>query len=361
LCAVLHAIADNFAVSYIYQEKVQMQLQELFANHDAWLIPAIHTTTNTTRLIAIRADRQAAQYGQNRVDDDESANGDKTLQSAAMVLQKAFKLCLTDREKDITRSRKRGVLYIVNQLCSIYFRLNMTHLCENLTKQIEPPSTRPGAVPRTSLLPQSVFEQLPKRDQVTYKYYTGRIALMKDQYQKAERDLDYACAHCHRKSHRNKRLILVLLVPLKLCLGKKPSDHLLRKYQLNEYTALARACCHGDLVTYNQCVAQYMPVYIGCRVYLLIIQLKQIIYRNLLRTIVVTDEGKIPKQAKVVLKKFQLALQLAHEDADEDVAECILATLIDGNRVRGYYSHSHKTLVLSSKDPFPQQYAAGTT
>jgi hypothetical protein len=199
LKAVMFSMKGQFKQAYEHQEKVQLQLQtNLREDGGAWLIPAFTITTNSTRLIAIKADCEIAQSDRN--DDDElDEQKNELLERFAMKLQKVFAVCLQDKEPDLKISRKRGVLYIVNTLCNIYFRCHKMNLCENLTKRLEPPPPRPGGKKLQSQVPPAVFEQLPKRDRVTYRYYTGRMALMKDNYKVAERDLDYACAHCHRE------------------------------------------------------------------------------------------------------------------------------------------------------------------
>jgi hypothetical protein len=44
---------------------------------------------------------------------------------------------------------------------------------------------------------------------------------------------------------------------------------------------------------------------------------------------------------------------MGEEDIDLDEVECILASLIYQNYVKGYLSHSKHKLVLSRKVPFP--------
>lgn len=107
-------------------------------------------------------------------------------------------------------SKKAGVLAIVNELFGIYFRLNILRLCKNLIKPVE---TR------------RLNENGTMGQMVTYRYYIGRLNMFEDQHELAEKNLDFAFAHCHRNSIQNKKCILRYLVPIKLYRGRLPTMH----------------------------------------------------------------------------------------------------------------------------------------
>jgi len=137
------------------------------------------------------------------------------LQNAVNLLQESFSRTYNDRKEfrpgepyDEDGSKKAGVLYIVNLLFSIYFRLNTLRLCKNLLRPVE---TR------------KLHEQGTMADMVTYRYYVGRLNLFEDQYAAAEENLEYALDNCHRSAVANKKRILHYLVPVKLYRGRLPS------------------------------------------------------------------------------------------------------------------------------------------
>ena len=105
-------------------------------------------------------------------------------------------------------SKKAGVLPIVNELFSMYFRLNILRLCKNLIRPVE---TR-------KLHQNAMMGQM-----VTYRYYCGRLNMFEDQHSAAEKNLDYAFRHCHQNAINNKRRILRYLVPIRLYRGKLPT------------------------------------------------------------------------------------------------------------------------------------------
>ena len=167
------------------------------------LVPALHTVCKTTHQVALAADAEA--------DSQDHAK----LQNAVTLLQESFSRSFNDRKELIPDapyneegSKKAGVLFIVNELFSIYFQLNTLRLCKNLLRPVE----------GKKLHQQGTMGQL-----VTYRYYVGRLNLFEDQYAEAESHLQYAFTHCHKNAIHNKKCILHYLIPVKLYRGRLPS------------------------------------------------------------------------------------------------------------------------------------------
>lgn len=93
----------------------------------------------------------------------------------------------------------------MNELFSMYFRLNILRLCKNLIRPVE---TR------------GLNKNAQMGQMVTYRYYCGRLNMFEDQHSMAETNLDYAFRHCHRNAVGNKRRILRYLIPIRLYRGK---------------------------------------------------------------------------------------------------------------------------------------------
>lgn len=209
-------------------------MNQIFASSVGnYLVPTLHSVCKSTHRTAIIAD-MAASHSNN------SGRGVKTatavvqdhtkLHNAVTLLQESFSRTYNDRkelravqfdtnhrdrpildDRD-SSSKKAGVLGIVNELFSIYFRLNTLRLCKNLVKPVEVRKLHIGTTGGVTI------GQL-----VTYKYYTGRLFLFEDQYIDAENNLQYAYDNCHRNAYANKRRILCYLIPVKLYRGKLPS------------------------------------------------------------------------------------------------------------------------------------------
>jgi hypothetical protein len=168
-------------------------------------VPALHAVCKSTHLLAVAADTEAS-------------NADNAkLQNAVTLLQESFARTINDRKElypddplnDSDGSKKVGVLYIVNELFSIYFSLNTLRLCKNLSRPVES---------------RNLHTKGKMGDMVTYRYYTGRLNLFEDQYAEAEVNLEYAFRYCHKDALHNKKLILRYLVPVKLYRGRLPSS-----------------------------------------------------------------------------------------------------------------------------------------
>ena len=76
------------------------------------------------------------------------------------------KFLISSRSSD-EDTKRWGMLYLVNQLLKIYFRINKLHLCKALIRAID----------------QSQFkDQFSLSQQVTYRYYIGRKAIFESDF-----------------------------------------------------------------------------------------------------------------------------------------------------------------------------------
>ena len=94
-----------------------------------WLVPALQQTCRNTHRLAVQADEAASIEAGGR-------NDHSRLQGAVTLLQESFSKTLNDRKEfdpraplDENGSKKAGVLFIVNQLFAMYFRLNTLRPC----------------------------------------------------------------------------------------------------------------------------------------------------------------------------------------------------------------------------------------
>lgn len=326
------AAEAGYAVKcYESQSALHTAFHQVFGSSTGnWLVPALHTVCRSTHRIAVRADKEAA-----------NGNDQAKLQNAVQLLQESFSRTFNDRKElrpgapyDAEEgSKKAGVLFIVNELFAIYFRLNTLRLCKNLQKPVE---TR-------KLHTQGVMGQM-----VTYNYYVGRLSLFEDQYAEAESKLEFALSNCHKNAFQNKQRILRYLVPVKLFRGRMPSGQLLTKYKLDEFLPLVDGIRKGDLRTFNDALIQFQDRFIRQGTYLLLEKCKVVCYRNLFRRVHLLLE-----KHQISLVDVASALKYLGMPADLDEVECILANLIYRGYIRGYLSHAKRVLVLSKRDPFP--------
>ena len=197
------AKVGNVEHCYQAQSSLHAALNHIFAASSGnLLVPALHTVCRNTHLIAGAADQA-------------SGRDHSKMQNAVNLLQESFSRCLNDRKEHIPGaalseegSKKAGVLYVVNQLFAMYFKLNTLRLCKNLLRPVES---------------RGLHLSGDMGDMVTYRYYVGRLYMFEDQYELAETNLDYALTHCHKSALKNKKCILRYLLPVKMLRGRLPT------------------------------------------------------------------------------------------------------------------------------------------
>ncbi|CAK1599012.1 unnamed protein product [Parnassius mnemosyne] len=287
-----------------------------------WALPLMYTVCLDLRLVAQKAEGC-----------DPQSNG-KILEKAAESLLACFRVCAADNRSSDTETKKLGMLNLVNQLLKVYFRINKLHLCKPLIRAID----------------SSPFkDQFPLAQQITYRYFVGRKAMFDSDYKSADEYLSYAFQNCHRKSNKNKRLILTYLIPVKMLLGFMPSKLLLQKYDLMQFWDLVSAVKDGNLRGIDQVMEEHESFFIRAGIYLIVEKLKITAYRNLFRKVYLLENTH-----QIDIASFEAALQImGQEDVDSDETQCIVANLIYDGKIKGYISYQHKKVVVSKQNAFP--------
>lgn len=325
---------NDLAQTYEAQSSLHSALNHaLGSSKGNWLIPALHVVCRNTHRTAALADEFINRTTGNR-------NDHARLQSAVTLLQASYSKTLNDRVElrpnepfSEEGSKKAGVLYIVNQLFSMYFKLNTLRLCKNLLKPVES---------------RNIHKSGTMGEMVTYRYYVGRLNMFEDQYDLAEENFDYALRHCYRSSVANKKRILNYLIPVKLLRGRLPTSKLLDKYSLSEFAPLANGIRMGNLLEFSDGLMKNQDIFIRRGTYLLLEKCKMICYRNLFKRIY-----EVVGKEQIKLEYIARSFKWLGTPIDLDEVECILANLIYKQYIRGYLSHEKRVLVLSKKEPFP--------
>jgi len=316
----VHAFAAQALVAQTFLKIFQAMKEE------NWVLPVLYTVAMDLRRFALNADRQLAKIHRGKFGEN--------LEKAAEVLMNMFRTCVSDTRAPLERSKKWGMLSIVNQLFKIYFKINKLQLCKPMIRAIDSLTFK---------------EQFKIAHLVTYKFFVGKKALFDSDYKLANEYLSFAFEHCHCRSKNNKRLILIYLLPVKMQLGRMPSKKLLVKYGLDQFIDVAKAVCVGNLLLLNQALEQHQTFFIRAGIYLILEKLKIITYRNLFKkTCLLLNTHQLPIDA------FQVSLHyMGATDVDTDEVHCILAHLIHLGYLKGYISYQHQKLVVSKKDAFP--------
>ncbi|NXO84551.1 PCID2 protein, partial [Sitta europaea] len=291
-----------------------------------WALPIMYSVALDLRIFANNADQQLVKKGKSKVGD--------MLEKAAELLMSCFRVCASDTRAGIEDSKKWGMLFLVNQLFKIYFKINKLHLCKPLIRAIDSSNLK---------------DEYSMAQRVTYKYYVGRKAMFDSDFKQAEEYLSFAFEHCHRSSQKNKRMILIYLLPVKMLLGHMPTVQLLKKYDLMQFAEVTKSVSEGNLLLLNDALTKHETFFIRCGIFLILEKLKIITYRNLFKKVYL-----LLKTHQLSLDAFLIALKFMQvDDVDIDEVQCILANLIYLGHIKGYISHQHQKLVVSKQNPFP--------
>ncbi|XP_046401423.1 PCI domain-containing protein 2 [Ischnura elegans] len=344
LRCVYSATNQEYVEAYRWQtQAVQAACKALQAQRDEnWLLPMLLALCLDLRLLALSADRERAKRGQGPPRE--------TLEKAADCLMSCFRICAADNRSSEEDTKRWGMLSLVNQLFKVYFHINKLHLCRPLIRAIESTPLK---------------EHFSLSQQVTYRYYVGRKAMFDSDYVQADEYLSYAFQRCHRQCARNKRQILIYLIPVKVLLGYMPSRRVLEKYDLLQLWDVVEAVKAGDIGRLNAAVQLHEAFFIKCGIYLLLEKLKIVTYRNLFKKVhLILNTHQIPVDAFVCAlrcvsdknksgKEEQGACGVILGQVDADEVECIIANLIFEGKIKGYISRQHQKVVVSKSNAFP--------
>ncbi|KAL5578085.1 hypothetical protein UlMin_019784 [Ulmus minor] len=127
-------------------------IQEFWNWDSAWALEALYVIAYEIRVLAERADRDLASNGKSL----------EKLKATGSFLMKVFGVLAISLGKG---PKRVGALYVSCQL----FKLRTVHLCRSVIRSIE-----------TACIFE--FEEFPKRDKVTYIYYTIRLEVFNENF-----------------------------------------------------------------------------------------------------------------------------------------------------------------------------------
>nr|XP_018896731.1 PREDICTED: PCI domain-containing protein 2 [Bemisia tabaci] len=321
----------DYNEAYSYQSPLVQQWIKLFQaiKDENWLLPVMITVCLDLRCLALKVGTVTSG------DSSTVTKPREALEKAAEALMNCFRICTADNRAGERETKKWGMMSFVNQLFKVYFKLNKLNLMKPLIRAID----------------SSPFkEKFSKAQQITYKYFVGRKATFDSEYALANEYLTYAFEKCHKSMRKNKRLILIYLVPVKLLLGYMPTKAVLEKYDLTSLWEVAEAVKCGRLNNLNRAMEKHQSFFIKSGIYLILEKLKLIAYRNLFkRAYLQVKNHVVPMQ--VLLAAAQI---VDNEPVEMDDVHCLVANMIHSGKIKGYISLAHQKLVLSKVDAFPK-------
>ncbi|EOD23645.1 hypothetical protein EMIHUDRAFT_469470 [Emiliania huxleyi CCMP1516] len=313
------AAAGEHEAAYSHCERAAACFQAAFEKESDWPVPALHSLCLNLRRAAAAADAALVAKGERAV----------RQQEAARTMQKFFQVCVTDRaplpvskkwgsvavEKlaaghgggavRAEAGARVGALVVINALFHVYFAINNLRLCQNLIRAALDGQTVEG-------------RHFAKAEVVTYKYFTGRLALLNSDFGDLNAFEEQLATHQQRFIRHGSYLQEEVS---RKCLG-----------------GVSEVSRHGS--------------------YLLVERSKLIVYRNFFRRVALLHPDK---STKLDIKRFQACLKATNTEMEVDEIECILANLIYCGYIKGYISHAHGKLVVSKGAPFPPLRELGLT
>nr|TKR99650.1 PCI domain-containing protein 2 isoform X2 [Populus alba] len=325
-CLQSYRIGNLLDAYHAFEKAANAFLPEFRNWESAWALEALYVIAYEIRILAERADRELASNGKSP----------EKLKGAGSFLMKVFGVLAGKGPKRV------GALYVTCQLFKIYFKLGTVHLCRSVIRSIE-----------TARIFD--FEEFPKRDKVTYMYYTGRLEVFNENFPAVSTLIPFKPCHLMFSHLCWIRMILKYLIPVKLSIGILPQDRLLEKYGLIEYSNVVQALKRGDLRLLRQALQEHEDRFLRSGVFLVLEKLELQVYQRLLKKIYIIQKQRDPSKAhQMKLEVIVKALKWLEIDMDLDEVECIVAILIYKNLVKGYFAHKSKVVVLSKQDPFPK-------
>uniref|UniRef100_A0A914I1U1 CSN12-like protein n=1 Tax=Globodera rostochiensis TaxID=31243 RepID=A0A914I1U1_GLORO len=317
---VLHALsASDWQAAFGHQTNaLQLFNREILQREkDAnWFIPILYALCSDLRLVARIADKHGCVLWNGHQRKAADAQTATFYEESASPIMESYRICVAERSDATTK--KVAILNLTNQLFRIYFGINRLHLLKPLIRSIDHVG--------------ELYERFSLADKITYKYFLGRKAMFDMDLPRAEESLTFAFEHCSAQFMRNKRLILMYLIPVKMFLGHMPTQQLLMRHNLGQFADVVTSVKDGNLRDLNLALQKHQHFFIKCGIFLMLEKLKVITYRNLFKRV-----ASILNTHLIKLDAFLAILRFLGTDIDADELACILANLIAQKKIKGLF------------------------
>lgn len=281
---------------------------------------------------------------------DSTIERESCLIKASRVIHNSFKLCLNDRNEDLSTSRIEHVYFFVCKEMEIFKFLNNKELGKNIEKVLQ---SKKAELPDLDLI--------NKNDSIRYLYFSGIILLEDGDYKGAYLKFKHAYELCLPKSKQTEK-ILIYLIPLKFLITKKYiKSSKLRTYGTKIeaiYRDLVISLNNGDLKLFNDSFLRYEKLYLKFGLYFVIEKLEEFVLVKLIKIVYEFNDKSTQLNLQFVKRAIEFSKFHDPNNTDffsMDETECLLSNLIYQGFIKGYISHSNGVLVLSKTNAFPLQ------
>ncbi|KII62422.1 PCI domain-containing protein 2 [Thelohanellus kitauei] len=233
-----------------------------------------------------------------------------------------------------------GSLAMANQMFQAYYTMNKYNLAMSLIKSFEQNPNYNLAIPE---------------DLVHYKFLVGRFYLLVQDYKNAYINLKFAFNSCPIAVPKNKRLILLYLIPTCLKLGVVPSEKVHKFIEASHpIFKIVQSVKDGDMELFKSTIKSAKNEFVRFKLYFVICELKKMVLRTLYHRTFLRVKDKY-QRFQIPISVFQMVRAFVSKSrhADFDKVCCELSILIFEGYIKGYISLAHKKIVFFIDNPFP--------
>lgn len=315
-------------------------------SHEWICLPLMTVTSELRKLVFIYIRSDTYKKEKAKKLRTNSSNFDLMLdEKLASVLQRPFKVCLSDKSDEKTFA----VYFFANELFRTYLKFDKYDAANNLCKVLQHSRNAPP------------LSSVPKSQSITYRYYMAIVDCMNyTQLEHACKFLNEALISCPRSNAdgdviKNRMSIAILLLPLNFLLYRQiPTKKLWDSYPdlKQAFSPVFEAIKQGNLKAYDYEVASLTKLLLTKHIYALYMKIRPFVELRLFSKVIHFYNG--PRKHIIPLSEFATALRYSSgRDYTPEEVESQLATEIACGRIKGYISHGNKVIVLSKKEPLP--------
>lgn len=336
-------------------------LNRIYENRTNWMTELLYQSGEQLYAIANKLDEI-----QNKLDGPEdTGDGDEEesyLIQAGRVMHMTLNICFKDRNERVDENRKIGVFYIGTLLFKLYNRIKAYGLLNNMCKVFESHFNEIG--PYLSRINNDLIV-------IRFKFYMGLYyGYEKNNYALGFKWLQETFDICTlyesiSSTYKVRSQVLIYLIPMRILhLRHYPRLAPLRRTYPSVakiYTMLVKSLCTGNLKLYEKFIEDNEFYLVKRNLYVTVLKMKELVELKLVKKAWILNGGNTKVPLDMLAKAFQISRGTPchvtenvapNHDQELDELECILATLISKNYIKGYLSHSHRVM-MTSKTPFP--------
>lgn len=260
---------------------------------------------------------------------------DLRLAHVKSLLAQVFSHCVMEIKKELNRNasytldpvehpndKKNLVVFVVCQLCRVYFAMGLPQLCGNLFSNLEAAA-------------KVEWDAFPMGQQVEFRYWRGRYRVGTKQVLGAIDDLQWGYEHCRSADAAHQQRFLNYLIPCCLAAGRLPREAVIPPALLF-YAEAVRHIQNGNVGGYVQWLERYAAVLELFGVAVLLQNALMPTFERLVR-LVWQARGEV---LQIPYAAIGAGLQLAGGDVvqvwNDAAVENLMVSLIAGGSIRGH-------------------------